>query len=400
MSEIIVSVSAGAHNRRWCPVTLELPAALAAGLGRPCVAEDEVGVEHPVQLESDGDKTRATWIVPALARGTTKRYTLKQASSPGAGQAGHPAAYAGGVRFTEREEAVDVTIGQGLFTRYLFGANWARPFLYPVVGPGGAWVTRSYPMRDDIKGERHDHPHHKSIYFTHGDVNGVDNWSETPGHGRTRHQRFTKLAGGPVYGDLATHNLWVDKDERPVLEQEIRLRFWALPDHVRLFDATVVFHAAHGPVTFGDTKEGGLLSVRVTSTMDARDAGRIETATGAVNEGEAWGRPAPWCHYSGPVQSPSGPIIAGIGVMDHPLNPRYPTHWHVRNYGLMTANPFGLSFYYKDKGRDGSLRLEAGASITFNYRVVVHEGDATDGRMADHFAAFAYPPAASLAAEA
>ena len=34
---------------------------------------------------------------------------------------------------------------------------------------------------------------------------------------------------------------------------------------IRLFDYQVTLHASHGAVTLGDTKEGGLLSVRVAS---------------------------------------------------------------------------------------------------------------------------------------
>lgn len=395
MEEIVATVYAGAHERRWCPVWADVSREEASRLGGSCVAVDEYGLEYPVQLEPVGERLRAWWILPALSRGQAKRFTLKPLEPAAARD--QAAAQKRGVHFTDRaEEAVDVEIGGALFTSYQYAAAWARPFLYPVVGPGGAWVTRSYPMRDDIKTERRDHPHHKSIYFTHGDVNGVDNWSEQPGHGRTRHQRFTKMEPGPVFGDLASHNLWVDKDDRPILEQAISLRFYALPGHVRLFDAAVTFHATYGDVVFGDTKEGGLLSVRVTSTMDASGAGRIETATGAQGESESWGRPAAWCHYSGPVQTPAGPVIAGIGVLDHPTNPRHPTHWHVRDYGLMTANPFGLSYYYKDKSRDGSLRLPAGERITFRYRVVVHEGDAAEGRIREHYAAFAYPPAVKV----
>lgn len=382
-----IEVEAGPHPRHWTPVTclLEASDAEAVEEGGEYAAQDETGLSYPVQVERTGDGAHITFLVPHLAAGEKRRFSLIKKGA------------AGGVAFADQPgDRVDVSIHGRSFTQYVYGKEWARPYLYPVVGPGGAGVTRNFPMRDDVSGETRDHPHHKSIYFTHGDVNGVDNWSESEGHGRTRHQSFAKLAGGPVYGDLWAENIWVDASEKPLLSQKTRLRFYALPDHARMFDAEVIFTADQGDVVFGDTKEGGLLSVRVATTMDAKGAGTIETGTGAKGEAEAWGRPAPWCHYSGPVQAEGGPLIAGIGVIDHPSNPRYPTHWHVRAYGLMTANPFGLSDFYKGEGRDGSMRIGAGETVAFRYRVLIHEGDAAAGKMKEHFLAFANPPKAKF----
>ena len=383
-----IVVEAGRRPRWWTPVSCEVgevdPALAAAG-GRLAL-KDERGLIYPAQLEQAPGGARITFIVHALEAGEARRFSVVvQDQAPA------------GVTFSDRpEDRVNVSVNGRTFTEYVYGKEWARPYLYPVIGPAGATVTRHFPMRSDVPGEKHDHPHHKSIFFTHGDVNGVDNWSEAPGHGRTRHASFARLAGGPVFGDLWSDNIWVDAEEKPLLRQEIRLRFYALPDHLRMFDAEVVFTADHGDVVFGDTKEGGLISVRVASTMDASGAGTIETGTGAIGEAESWGRPAPWCHYSGPVQAATGPMVAGIGILDHPSNPRHPVHWHVRDYGLMTANPFGLSYFYKDKRRDGSMKLAAGETAVFRYRVLIHEGAAAAGRMADHFAAFAHPPKATL----
>lgn len=391
MLQVGIKVAAGAHERRWCPVTVQLKPDTLSWTNEEeplnLIASDDAGLTYPAQAERASDGTLSvTWLLPRLAAGTSKHFTLTTASES-----------ARSVDVREGDgETVDIMVAGKLFTRYNYGRAWNRPFLYPVIGPAGVGVTRNFPMRVDVAGERHDHPHHKSIYFTHGDVNGVNNWSDLPGHGFTRHQRFTRIVSGPVFGELAGISHWVDQDERPYLEQDLSLRVYALPGEMRLVDVSLGLTALHGDVVFGDTKEGGLLAVRVATTMDASGVGRIETGTGAVGEGESWGRPAPWCHYSGPVKTSTSPIIAGIGVMDHPGNPRYPTHWHVRNYGLMTANPFGLSDYYKDKAKDGSLRLAEGASAVFKYRIVIHEGDAKDGHMGDLFSAFAYPPQAEL----
>jgi hypothetical protein len=78
--------------------------------------------------------------------------------------------------------------------------------------------------------------------------------------------------------------------------------------------------------------------------------------------------------------------------LDHPTNLRYPTQWHVRNYGLMTANCFGWSYYQNDKTVDGSHTMPAGSRLSFSYRVYIHSGSAE--RVAGRFLDFAFPPQA------
>ena len=146
------------------------------------------------------------------------------------------------------------------------------------------------------------------------------------------------------------------------------------------------------PVKFGDTKEAGLLSVRVATSMDGNKGGLIENGFGGQRENETWGKPAPWCHYSGPVDGE----VMGIAVFDHPTNPRYPSNWHVRDYGLMTANPFGYHDFFPGRGRDGSLLLPAGETATFRYRVYIHRGDAAQGRVEEAFTNYALAPAAGV----
>ena len=112
--------------------------------------------------------------------------------------------------------------------------------------------------------------------------------------------------------------------------------------------------------------------MRVATSMDVASemGGKIENSFGGVNEDETWGKPAQWCDYSGPVAGRK----VGIAIMDHPGNWRHPSRYHVRNYGLMTANPFALSYYYDDQTLDGSMTIPAGGESIFRYRLLVHEG--------------------------
>ena len=75
------------------------------------------------------------------------------------------------------------------------------------------------------------------------------------------------------------------------------------------------------------------------------------------------------------------------GPIDHPKNPGFPTCWHARGYGLFAANPLGQKVF--SEGRETlNFTLEAHASATFRYRIVVLDGAATPDRLDREFADF------------
>ncbi|MBI3922339.1 MAG: PmoA family protein, partial [Armatimonadetes bacterium] len=266
--------------------------------------------------------------------------------------------------------------------------KWVRPFLYPVLGPFGHEVTRQIPGGE---GPDFDHVHHKSIYVAHGDVNGANCWDEMPGHGFVKHVSFKKIEGGAVFGEISHRTHWTDNAGTKLCEQTSNLRFYNLPANLRLIDYVVKFHATEGDLHFGDTKEGGILSLRVQPTMNVTKFGRMENGYGAVNEAECWGKRAPWCDYSGPA---FGEWV-GITYMNHPSSFRSPTYWHARDYGLMTANPFGLSSFIGE-GHDGSHTVPAGESLVFAYRIYIHPGDTAAGKVGDRFHDYVSPPKVEL----
>jgi len=77
-------------------------------------------------------------------------------------------------------------------------------------------------------------------------------------------------------------------------------------------------------------------------------------------------------------------------------NPRHPTTWHVRDYGLFAANPFGLhDFNPKQNPRGkGDLTVPEGETVTFRYRLFFHAGTPDEARIAEVWQAFAAPPVA------
>ena len=291
-----------------------------------------------------------------------------------------------------RDGRLDVVLSGKRFTSYHYGAKWVRPFLHPIAGPYGTRVTRNWPMDRSVPGETHDHHHHKSLWVAHGKCDDVNNWNEEAGHGYQRHRSFLSVVSGPVYGEFKAKLDWCDAKDRKRFEETRHMRFYAVSGGEGLFDVCVSFHMTDKQVVFRDTKEGGLLSVRVASAMDVTRGGRIENAYGGVNENETWGKNAPWCDYSGMVDGRH----VGIAVLDHETNPRYPTGWHVRNYGLMTANCFAWSHYRPEAKVKGDMAFPKNSTTSWRYRIYVHKGDAAKGKVRNRFIDYIAPPSVTV----
>src|SRR5437763_4809818 len=75
------------------------------------------------------------------------------------------------------KDKISVEIDGKPFTDFYVGQQTAKPYLHPLRSASGKIVTRGFPMVTDIPGEAHDHPHHRGLWFTHGDVNGYDFWA-------------------------------------------------------------------------------------------------------------------------------------------------------------------------------------------------------------------------------
>jgi hypothetical protein len=287
-----------------------------------------------------------------------------------------------GVRITELTNRLRIEIDGRLFTEYHF-KDVPRPYCYPLIGPGELAMTRNWPMQN-TPNEEHDHPHHRSLWFTHGSVNGHDFWSEEKNFGKIVHGRFDELKSGKETGVIKSTDKWVAADGTVVCTDERTLRIYkpANPQE-RVFDFEVTIHASHGAITLGDTKEG-TMAIRLAETMRLKGKvghGHIVNS-GGVRDDATWGKRADWCDYYGPVEGKT----VGVAIFDHPQNPRHPTWWHVRDYGLFAANPFGQHDFEKFPDKTaGNLTIPAGQSLTFRYRFFLHEGDNEQAKVAEKY---------------
>jgi len=266
------------------------------------------------------------------------------------------------------------------FAEYLVKSG-SKPVVWPVYGPTGKLMTRSWPLDPDVASEKdRDHIHQRSLWFTHGDVNGIDFWSE--GKGRIEHREFGEVSAGPE-AVIVTRNDWRSpNDNTRLLEDERRFTFGGDAEQ-RWIDVAIEIKASDGPVVFGDTKEGSF-GVRVPSSVrvDSLKGGKIVNSEGQANK-DAWGKPAAWVDYHGPIEDET----LGIAILNHPSSFRFPTHWHVRTYGLFAANPFGRGDFTNGKEK-GTYTLPAGETMKLRYRVLLHKGDEKQGRVAEAFEAF------------
>jgi hypothetical protein len=255
---------------------------------------------------------------------------------------------------------------------YEFGTRAPRPFLFPVLGPSGHALTRmGHPNPVG-------HEHHRSVWFGHQNVGGVNFWEERPGTDiQIRQERVRIYHDAPAWGGLVSDLEWWARGEVRIT-QELIVVLEPIGDRYALDFQTrfrVPDHA--GPLELGRTNFG-FLGVRVARTMSERfGGGTLTSAEGTTGEKAIFGKAFRWVDDSGPA-APG--VVEGICYMDHPSNPRSPSHWHVRADGWLAAafnlaEPYGLA-------RDHALDLR--------YRLLIHSGAANQQALNaawDHYAA-------------
>jgi len=293
------------------------------------------------------------------------------------------------VAVQKTDHGAQVTIDGQPFAEYV-AQSGHQPAVWPIVGPSGQAMTRSFPMGPRLPDEPDDHPHHRSLWFTHGAVNGHDFWMEPKAQKSASkgneivHREFVDLDQQGEAARIVTRNDWMSNGEK-VCEDQRTLLFGA--DALgRWIDFDVEVIASEGPLTFGDTKEGSF-GVRVPGAMavDAKKGGRILNSRGDEDAG-AWGRAAEWVDYRGPVDGKP----AGITIFNLPDSFRHPTRWHVRTYGLFAANPFGEEDFVaetgaKKEGPQGVAKLAKGEKLRLHYRVLLHNGEPIKSQLDEYY---------------
>jgi len=222
-------------------------------------------------------------------------------------------------------------------TRWHYGAEYPRPFFFPFRGPSGAMLTRmGHPGAPD-------HDHHRSVWFAHHAVDGLTFWSDTTDT-QVRQEMWYCFTDGPSEAIMAIVCGWYDGDGQQLMQQDLVAALLPLPNNEHALELQITLRPSkdRDSVELGKTNFG-LLAVRVAKSLSARfGGGELTDSEARRGEKEIFGNRARWMDYSGPVAVGSGPnrktVVEGITYFDHPDNPRYPTHWHVRSDGWMGAS--------------------------------------------------------------
>jgi len=290
------------------------------------------------------------------------------------------------VKLTKGPDRVSVEIDGKPFSELFIGPETTKPYLHPLRAADGKIVTRVWPMEEKA-GEAKDHVHHRGLWFTHGDVNKVDFWANDPSQksekmGKVVLEKVISAKSGKKNGAVTAQFAWQDPAGKTLLRETKTITFLSDPK-LRIVDFDMTLTGVEKS-RFGDTKEG-FFALRLTAPLDGKHTGKMVSAEGKVGEKLVWGKRSPWVDYVGQLEGET----LGVAIFDHPSNPKHPTYWHARDYGLFAANIFGEHDFYNDKSRDGGMTLEAGQSWRFRYRVVIHPGDTSAAGVAGMYEKYA-----------
>jgi hypothetical protein len=280
-------------------------------------------------------------------------------------------------------DKIDIDLDGKPFTTFHSGAAEGKPYLAPVRSASGKIVTRRFPM-EMSEGESRDHLHHRGLWFSYDDVNGVKFWENDPSYKDPRTGRIvaTKADWRPASKTLEGVFDWNDHGGKTVLVEH-RVMVFRSTATLRIIDFDITLTAPE-KVVFGDTKEGAF-AIRLADALSEKSgSGKMENAEGKQGMANVWGKRSNWVDYSGSIDGEK----LGVAIFDNPSNPGYPVRWHARDYGLFALNPWG-QHAFDPAIPEAHATLDAGASLRFRWRVVIHQGDAASAQIVELYKEFA-----------
>lgn len=318
-----------------------------------------------------------------------------------------PAERAGSkVEFSKGDGKIDVMIGGELFTSYLYGEDLPKPVLVPIRTPSGIEVSRRHPLVE-MEGGTDDHLHHVGLFFSVDGVNGTRFWNNVKPLPQIKHVEIAEMTGGQGRGKLSAVSHWIDKKGKVLLKEDRTMVF--LGDGQRdeyAIDFSLALTALADEVVFDDTEEG-VFAIRLADCLreggrgvvragealpkeSVKGTGMYFSSNGDETAKKAWGKRARWVALQGVKDGK----VVGVAILNHPESINYPTYWHIRGYGLFSANPLGQgdfqrqSKYKKNPVIPLRLTLKKGQTAHFRFLLIAYEGIRTQEQVEERFREF------------
>ena len=275
---------------------------------------------------------------------------------------------------------IAVNVGGEPFAVFHYGTDANKPYMAPIWSSSGKRITRGFPM-ENIPGESRDHLHHRGLWFSYDDVNGVKFWENDPSYTKPHIGRIV-VRTAALEGDVLTATMeWRDPSGKTLLVEDRKMTFHSDPQ-LRMIDFDITLTASTD-VTFGDTKEGAF-AIRLNDAFTEKRGAKMVNAEGLSGMMKVWGKRSNWVDYTTVLDGER----LGVAIFDNPHNPRHPTYWHARDYGLFALDPFGRNAFDPNQP-ESQWKLPAGEKLRFQWRVVIHPGDAESGHVAEMYKEYA-----------
>ncbi len=278
--------------------------------------------------------------------------------------------------FVEDEEQGILTIrdGEKDVLTYRFGEQLGAEapdryvrscYIHPLYSLGGEVITQDFPP---------DHLHHHGVFWTWPVVRVRGRQTQTwhPDALRQYFVRWLKreTAGGTVV--LGIENAWKLDGETIVAEETVTILVHPAEEAGRAVDLEIVLSAVGGPLELGGAPEGdkgyGGLCLRGAPMF----TGSFLTTDLGPQEEDSVNVRFRWADLSTPD--------FGVAIFVSPGHPGYPTTWLVRTSYAGVLNPSW-------PGLQPAVLLPD-QPVALSYRLYIHRGDVTAGRVREAFAAF------------
>ncbi len=270
------------------------------------------------------------------------------------------------IEFEEHPGRIEIAVSGQRVASYVYDdPQTLRPYFSNVHTRDNIRVTRAHPVDPDSEGGDHG-TMHPGIWLAFGDISGADFWRN---RAQVVHAGFVEKPRVKAGRGTFTVKNEYRHDGKLICTETCR--YTIVPaDNGFLLTSDSTFSNDDAGFAFGDQEELGF-GVRVNRKLRVKGGnGRILNADGQMNEKQVWGQATDWCDYSGTIDD----RFVGLTVMPHPDNFRR-SWFHVRDYGLMLANPFGRQAL--TGGEKSTVTVKSGETLRLRFGVFIHSDPGT-----------------------